>query len=76
MRFVILGAVRPPVEKVVWEAAFETLCHRMEAVVRRPKVFKLGEADVVPIGGEPSWLGFVQWGIRVAPPVISSMASS
>lgn len=72
----ILGAIRPPVEKVVWEAVFETLCHRMEAVVRRPKAFKLGEADVVPIGGEPSWLGLVQWGIRVAPPVISSIASS
>lgn len=76
MRFVVLGAIRPPVEKGVWVAAFETLCRRMEAAVKRPKDFKLGEADVVPIGGEPGWLGFVQWGIRVAPPVMISVAES
>ena len=76
MRFVALGAIRPPVEKLVWVQAFETLCHRMEVTARRPKDFKLGEADLLLAGGGSDWLGFVQWGIRVAPAVITSVADS
>ena len=76
MRFVALGAIRPPVEKVVWVQAFETLCHRMEATARRPKDFKLGEANLVLTGGGADWLGFVQGGIRGAPAVITSVADS
>lgn len=64
LRVWALGALYPPVPKTVWTATFATLCVRMINGAQRPKDFRLGEAAVVPLGGQTGDLGWVEWGMR------------